>query len=872
MDVSVVDMSCSWRIPDPKDYVVQVGGDQKFAKKLKLPLTSLKYVRDCLTKRQPIKLRLVESSIVGIAALDDSTDDRMTKSVYTMPLSGADADRTLGIPTRSLPCYWSSDITKPLDFSISAIDGVTTESILDTGKFSSSNVSLWVHVELYYGGRVATSLHDNVRTSELPFGDARLQKMEDRAFIFPIQVCKIPREAKLCFTLYAREKISSYLYRPTEVVEPLAWVNVNLFDYRGCMLTGTHRLHLWPGAKANPHTSVTPNFDPKSPSIVVNIFGAPDETPIMFHHETTLAFRRKEVLPDIKRRPNAKEISHLIELVKRDSLRLPSPEERKFIWKFRYFIQQHLDAPSSRSPTSDALKDVHIEGALSKVLQCVDWGDPLQVSEVHQFIDECPTIKPVSAMELLDVQFPDKCVREYAVSCFRSLSDQDLVEFLPQLVQVIKCEPYHFSPLVGFLVPRALRKLLVGHSLFWHLKADLHMDGISVRFKLLIETLFMHEDLRHRIEHELMAVQVFTDIANAMKGESELASIEGLDDHERLRMYLSQAMEDGRFPPSFMIPTNPSFVATSVDYSACKVKSSNTRPLYLTLKNDDGDPVKFFFKTGDDVRTDHLALQMIRIMDKLWQAEAAKGRDDGIDLNLCMQPYTVVSTADQVGIIECVTGATTQADIVLNQGGAFYSLYTNHGRSTLANWLKKKNPGERSFRKAQENFVKSLAGYSVATYILGIGDRHNDNIMVSEAGNIFHIDFGYFLGERTKLIGAIDRETAPFVLTEDYIEVMGGDKSEMFGKYVDTCLAAYSIIRKHSNMLITLFIMMLSSGMPQLQKFEDLNYVREALKPELSEGEAEEHFMNLIRQSRAAIRTTFNHTLHMVKKGFPSIW
>ncbi len=186
--------------------------------------------------------------------------------------------------------------------------------------------------------------------------------------------------------------------------------------------------------------------------------------------------------------------------------------------------------------------------------------------------------------------------------------------------------------------------------------------------------------------------------------------------------------------------------------------SSFTQPLKLVFKNVDPTANSFYtiYKIGDDLRQDMFVLQLINVMNQLWILE-------GHDLSVLT--FTCMQTAERRGFIEMITNAETLKEI--QKGEVMKAFKTG----CINEWLKSHNPNPNNFKKAVRNFTKSCAAYSVATYLLGIGDRHNDNIMVKYTGHMFHIDFGKYLGDAQTFVG-IKRDRTPMLFTLDMFYVI----------------------------------------------------------------------------------------------------
>jgi hypothetical protein len=97
------------------------------------------------------------------------------------------------------------------------------------------------------------------------------------------------------------------------------------------------------------------------------------------------------------------------------------------------------------------------------------------------------------------------------------------------------------------------------------------------------------------------------------------------------------------------------------------------------------------------------------------------------------------------------------------------------------------------FYRRVQNFMISTAAYCVASYVLGLGDRHNDNLMMTRNGHFFHIDFGHILGNFKSKMG-VKRERAPFVFTPAMKDVMRGP--DQYESFVELCCDVYNILRE----------------------------------------------------------------------------
>lgn len=651
----------------------------------------------------------------------------------------------------------------------------------------------------------------------------------DELINFPIAVAVLPLESILSLTLFGvlnqNAGGSPDSNKQRKAPEQLGKVSMPLFDFRRVLARGSRLLCLWTttqgaaaaagstGRKRMPTERIILQVDFPNSSLDVLYVGpkeapSPEPPPL------------EELDPDLRRK--------LEKICSRASNFGLKRADHHILWDHRLHCQR--DHPSS----------------LPKVLASAPSWDWASMAHIHSLLHHWPALPPVTALELLDSKFADTEVRSVAVSWIEKSSDDELAGYLPQLVQALKFECHLKNALVVFLLSRAQGNINIAHYLCWLLKDAVQDPAWGWRYERVLGALLClcGAKLRAELEKQTHFVTLLGAVAERVRqaggSTRQVALQEGL---ENVQNFFQKN--------SCRLPLSPSLVAKELNIKTCSFFNSNAVPLKLALVNADplGEEINVMFKVGEDLRQDMLALQMIRIMDRIWLQE-------GLDLRIVN--FKCISTGKDKGMVELVPSSETLRKIQVEYGvtGSFKD-------KPLAEWLRKYNPAEDEYEKASENFIYSCAGCCVATYILGICDRHNDNIMLRSTGHMFHIDFGKFLGH-AQMFGSFKRDRAPFVLTSDMAYVINGGErpTSRFQLFVDLCCQAYNLIRKHSGLFLNLLSLMTSSGLPELTGSQDLKYVFDALQPHNTDAEATIFFTRLIESSLGSVATKFNFFIH----------
>lgn len=289
------------------------------------------------------------------------------------------------------------------------------------------------------------------------------------------------------------------------------------------------------------------------------------------------------------------------------------------------------------------------------------------------------------------------------------------------------------------------------------------------------------------------------------------------------------------------LPYDPNYEIIGYNSEEIDVKNSNSKPVVIPFivkhkKTLETSTIKILFK-NEPVMTDILVLDLMYITSIILT--------DGLDfgetkLSKYFEPviYSVLPITPDSGMINIIDNARTLYDIQNN-------------KETILQYITSKNPNEL-VGVLLDRYTCSLVSYTLQNYFMGIGDRHLQNIMIKDNGRIFHIDFGFILGQRTNLmLGSEIR------LNSDMLDAVGNQDSERYITYLELCSQGAIILRKHFN---TFFILLC-----QDKKFnpEDIKeFILKRFQPRKHDSEVVDGLIDIIRQSNDAFAEKIRDLIH----------
>jgi hypothetical protein len=380
------------------------------------------------------------------------------------------------------------------------------------------------------------------------------------------------------------------------------------------------------------------------------------------------------------------------------------------------------------------------------------------------------TIGITDMLDLIRYNKNYRVISNFIVKCLVNMNPNTLKNYLSFLVYNIKNNNF----ILDILLDKGINDFKFMSNLYWCIKV--YCPDPDIRKAHIITTLVTirdrsSKDFRKRFKEMVGMEQI------------DIKQLHLLNEKDRI-----------------ILPVCPETIFRSVDTENVKIMSSYSQPVILTFIDETGIRKPIMFK-NDDVRKDYIVLNIIDIIHDILKREEE-------DLDIEMVRYEVMPTSQNSGYIEIVENAATIFNIIENSGLTIQNFILNNNKDLMIGMFR-------------EKFIKSTALYCVVSYLLGIGDRHLDNIMISKNGLLFHIDFGFILGQDPKY-----SNNRLIRVTPEIVNVIGGYGTEDYDYFKKTCVKIYNRLRLHVNLFSNLL-----SIIPVI----DQNMTHEIIKRELTE-------------------------------------
>lgn len=251
------------------------------------------------------------------------------------------------------------------------------------------------------------------------------------------------------------------------------------------------------------------------------------------------------------------------------------------------------------------------------------------------------------------------------------------------------------------------------------------------------------------------------------------------------------------------------------------VLGSLAKPRRLVARGSNGKLYKLLIKPKDDLRTDQRLMEFNGMINRALKRDADCSRRQ-----LYIRTYAVTPLNEECGIIEWVDGLKTLRDILLgiyktrgvapNYGqiaqkmkdavtsDANIRLFTEEVLDqfppVLPSWFISQFPNPSAWFAARLKYTRSCAVMSMVGTILGLGDRHGENVLLEEGnGGVFHVDFNCLFD---KGLTFAQPERVPFRLTHNMVAAMGIYGYE--GPFRQCSELTLSILRQQEETLMTI--------------------------------------------------------------------